>query len=176
MHASSNLLAFSRDPSSHDSRWQMGSTLTTYLADSRGTNGAYCLLEAVVRPGSEPPPHLHAREDELFYLLEGEIDAFAGDDVFTVGTGGCVFLPRLVPHAFIIRSPMLRMLALFTPGGIEDMFRRVSAPATNIGIPEAALIHPSVGNADVVQSLSDYGVRFLSPDEIAHQLPAYHQA
>jgi mannose-6-phosphate isomerase-like protein (cupin superfamily) len=176
MHAPSNLPAFKRDPSSQDSRWQMGSTLTTYLVDSRDTNGAYCLLEAVVRPGSEPPPHLHAREDELFYLLEGDIDVFAGDDVFTVGTGGCVFLPRLVPHAFIIRSPLLRMLALFTPGGIEDTFRRISAPATTIGTPKATLNHPSAGTADVVQILNDCGVRFLGPDEVAHQLPAYLQA
>jgi uncharacterized cupin superfamily protein len=117
----------------------MGSTLITYLADSGDTNGAYCLLEAFAKPGSEPPPHVHSREDELFYILEGDVDVFAGDDVFTAGAGGCVFPPRLKPHAFVIRSLSLRMLALFTPGGIEEKFRSVSAPVRDLELPHTVL-------------------------------------
>jgi mannose-6-phosphate isomerase-like protein (cupin superfamily) len=122
MHPLSALTAFARAPSADGSRWRMGSTLITYLADSGDTNGAYCLLEALAMPGSEPPPHVHSREDELFYILEGELDVFAGDEVFAAGAGGCVFLPRLKPHAFIIRSPSLRMLALFTPAASRRSF------------------------------------------------------
>jgi len=45
--------------------------LLTNLAESKDTNGAFFLMEATAAPGTEPPPHVHTREDELFYLLEG---------------------------------------------------------------------------------------------------------
>jgi mannose-6-phosphate isomerase-like protein (cupin superfamily) len=175
MLPASMLAAFMRGPSPERQRWLMGSTLVTYLADSGDTNGAFCLLEAVAKPGSEPPPHVHSREDELFYILEGDLDVFVGDDVFAASAGGCVFLPRLKPHAFIIRSPSLRMLALFTPGGIEEKFRSVSARVGDLVLPDTALPHPSTEHPDVVQSVGDGGVRFLTSDEIAVQLPAFHQ-
>lgn len=176
MHSSSTLPAFVRGSSPEGPRWRMGSTLITYLADSGDTNGAYCLLEALAMPGSEPPPHVHSREDELFYVLEGGLDVFAGDHVFAVSAGGCVFLPRLKPHAFVIRSSSLRMLALFTPGGIEEKFRSVSAPAKDLELPDTVLPHPSTQDPNVVRNVGDGGVRFLEPDEIARQLPAYSQA
>ena len=171
MQSSSTLPAFTRVASLQGPRSQiMGSTLINYLADSADTNGAYCLLETLAKPGSEPPPHVHSREDELFYVLEGDLEVFAGDDVLTVGAGGCVFLPRLKPHAFFIRSSSLRMLALFTPGGIEEKFRSVSTPAAGLQLSDTVLPHPAMGK------VGDLGVRFLSPDEIANQLPAYHRA
>jgi mannose-6-phosphate isomerase-like protein (cupin superfamily) len=176
MHPLSTLPAFMRAASPEGSQWTMGSTVITYLADSADSNGAYCLLEALAMPGSEPRPHVHSREDELFYVLEGELDVFAGDEVFAAGAGGCVFLPRLKPHAFLIRSPSLRMLALFTPGGIEEKFRSVSAPATDLELPDRVLPDPSTENSDVVGIVGDGGVRFLAPNEIARQLPAYPQA
>lgn len=177
MHSLSTLPAFMRAPSSERPQWQlMGSTLISYLADSEDTNGAYCLLEALSMPGSEPPPHVHSREDEMFYILEGELDVFVGANVFAAAAGGCVFLPRLKPHAFIIRSPSLRMLALFTPGGIEEKFRSMSIPARSLELPNTALPHPSTEHEDAVRSIGDGGVRFLAPDEIARELPAYHQA
>ena len=57
----------------------------------------------MLAPGTEPPPHVHTREDELFYVLEREFDVYVGKGAFKVETGGCVFLPRSKPHAFIIR-------------------------------------------------------------------------
>ena len=128
MHSSSTLPAFVRGSSPEGPRWADGQH-SNHLPRGFGRHEwAVCLLEALAMPGCEPPPHVHSREDELFYVLEGELDVFAGDEVFTAGAGGCVFLPRLKPHAFVIRSSSLRMLALFTPGGIEEKFRSVSAP------------------------------------------------
>ena len=176
MHALSILPAFNRAASSNAPRWRLGSTLVTYLADSADTNGAFSLLEAYALPGSEPPAHVHSREDELFYVLEGEMEVFIGEDVFKAAAGGCVFLPRLKPHTFIIRSPSLRMLALFTPGGIEAKFRIMSTPVGDFALPDKALPHPNMEQIDVAQSFGDGGVRFLTPDEIARELPKYHQA
>src|SRR5262245_49844305 len=114
------LKAFKRAPSLGLSRWYMG-ILMTNLVERKDSNGAFCLVEGTLAPGTEPPPHVHSREDELFYVLEGEFDVYVGKEAFKVETGECVFLPRFKPHAFVIRSPRLRVLALFTPAGLEEL-------------------------------------------------------
>ena len=67
--------------------------LLTNLVAKQDTNQAFSLLEATLAPGNEPPPHVHSREDELFYVLEGEFDVYVGEEAFTMKTGECVFLP-----------------------------------------------------------------------------------
>src|SRR5499425_578647 len=125
------LKAYKRSTSLETSRWYMAS-LTTDLADKKDTNGAFCLVEATLAPGNEPPPHMHTREDELFYVLEGEFDVCVGKEAFKVVREECIFLPRFEPHAFVIRSPRLRLLTLFTPGGLEEVFRIKSSPAQSL--------------------------------------------
>ena len=164
--------AFKRSTSLELSKWYMGS-LTTNLVEKNDTNGAYCLVEATLVPGNEPPPHVHSREDELFYVLEGEFDVYVGKEAFKVKTGECFFLPKCKPHAFVIRSARIRMLALFTPGGLEEAFRSMSSPAQNLGLPAGALTYSTADLKDTAQRLSEYGVRLLAPDEIADQLPLY---
>lgn len=66
----------------------------TVLARSEDTGGAFALVEEFVRAGVEPPPHLHAREEEAFYVLEGEVDFRAGDLFYHAVPGDFVFLPR----------------------------------------------------------------------------------
>ena len=73
--------AFKRGTSLKLSKWYMG-TLLTNLAETPDTNGAFTLFEATLVPGTEPPPHVHSLEDELFYVLEGEFDVYVGKDVF----------------------------------------------------------------------------------------------
>ena len=166
------LSAFKRAPSLDVSKWYMGSLITN-LAEAGETNAAYCLMEALLKPGNEPPPHVHSREDELFYVIEGNFDVYVGAELFTVSQGGCVFLPRLKPHAFIIRSHQLRLLTLFTPGGIEDAFRSRSIPAQALELPANAITYSTGDLEEVAQRLREHGVRILAPDEIADQLPLY---
>ena len=169
---SKQVKAFKRAPSVGLSKWYMGS-LTTNLAEATDTEGAFCLVEAISVPGNEPPPHVHSREDELFYVLEGELDAYVGQDLFNVQTGECMFLPRFKPHAFVIRSPRLRTLALFAPGGLEEAFRSLTSLAQHVELPSGALTYSTADLKQTVQLLGEYGVRFLAPDEIVDQLPLY---
>src|SRR4029077_9709310 len=141
--------------------------------EKKDTNGAFFLVEAMLAPGTEPPPHVHMREDEFFYVLEGEFDVYVGEEAFKVKTGECVFLPRFRPHAFVIRSPRLRVLALFTPAGLEEAFRGMSTPAQCLELPTGAVTYSTGDLRHTAQRLSDYGARFLAPDEIADQLPLY---
>jgi mannose-6-phosphate isomerase-like protein (cupin superfamily) len=170
--SSPELRAFKRAPALGLSQWENGN-LTTNLAETKDTNGAFLLVEAMLAPGTEPPPHVHTREDELFYVLEGEFDVYVGKDAFKVKGGECVFMPRFRPHAFVIRSPRLRLLALFTPAGLEEVFRPWSTPAQRLELPIAAVTYSTGDLTQTAQRLSEYGACFLTPDEIADQMPLY---
>ena len=166
------LKAFKRATSLEFSKWYMGSLLTN-LAEKEDTNGAFCLVESTLVPGNEPPPHVHSREDELFYVLDGEFDVYVEKEAFKVETGECIFLPRFKPHAFVIRSPRLRLLTLFTPGGFEEAFRSKMLPAQYPDLPTGELTYSTADLKDTAQRLGEHGIRFLAPDEIADQLPLY---
>lgn len=169
---SPQLKAYKRTTSLEFSKWYMGN-LTTNLAEWKDTNGAFFLVEVTLVPGNEPPPHVHSREDELFYVLEGGFDVYVGKEAFSVTTGECIFLPRMKPHAFLISSPRMRLLTLFSPGGLEEAFRSMSEPAQNLELPTAALTYSMADLKETAERFSEYGVRFLAPDEIADQLPLY---
>lgn len=80
---STTLRAFKRGTSLERSKWYMGMLLTN-LAEASDTSGAFSLFEATLVPGTEPPPHVHSRDDELFYVLEGEFDVYVGKEVHGV--------------------------------------------------------------------------------------------
>src|SRR5262245_279129 len=162
------LKAFKRTPSLELSKWYLGN-LTTHLAEKKDTAGSFFLVEGVLAPGTEPPPHVHSREDELFYVLEGEFDVYVGDEAFKVEAGECVFLPRFKPHAFLIRSPRLRVLVLFTPAGLDEAFRTESTPAQRLELPAGAVTYSTGDLEKTALRFSEFGVRFLPPAEIADQ-------
>jgi mannose-6-phosphate isomerase-like protein (cupin superfamily) len=166
------LKAFKRAPSLGLSQWENGN-LTTNLAEKKDTNGAFFLVEAMLAPGTQPPPHVHSREDELFYVLEGEFDVYVGQDAFKVEAGECVFLPRFKPHTFVIRSPWLRVLALFTPAGLEEAFRGMSTPAQRLELPTGVATYSTGDLKQTAQRLLDYGAQILAPEEVAEQMPLY---
>jgi mannose-6-phosphate isomerase-like protein (cupin superfamily) len=66
---------------------------------------------------------------------------YVGKEAFKVGTGECIFLPRLTPHAFLIRSSRLHLLTVVTSGGLEEVFRGMTRPAQRLDIPTEALTY-----------------------------------
>jgi len=154
-----SLFVYKRGPSVDSSKWYMG-MLLTFLAESEGTGGRFSLIEGCLKPGNEPPPHVHEREDELFYVLEGKMDVYVGNEVFNVGAGECLFLPRLKPHTFVVRSPRLRNLVLFVPGGLEECFRTRSSPADKLELPTGAVTYSTSNLDSVIHAFEKHGVRF----------------
>ena len=71
-----------------------------FLATGQDTSGKYALLEAFVSPGGGPPPHVHSREEEGFYVLEGEITFFIGDQRLVASAGMFANMPVGTPHSF----------------------------------------------------------------------------
>lgn len=98
-------------------------------ASRHSTGGALSVFETTI--GAGPPLHVHDREDECFYVLDGELSVRCGSDAFDATAGSFVFLPRGRPHRFRAREQPARLLLIAVPGGIEDYFRQVNNAATS---------------------------------------------
>ena len=107
-------------------------------AGTGATNGSMTVLEFTVGPQHGPALHTHLREDELWYVLEGEFRFKAGDAMLQASTGGMAFGPRGVPHCFqnIGETPG-RLLVITTPSGLERFFEQSSELLSDPVDPEA---------------------------------------
>jgi mannose-6-phosphate isomerase-like protein (cupin superfamily) len=101
------------------------------LLSRQDTGGALTLFIDETPPNAGPPLHIHRNEDELFYILEGELVMQVNEERFTVPAGSAAFLPRGVPHTFTNPGPQTaRSLVALTPAGLEDFFAEVEPLAT----------------------------------------------
>ncbi len=123
------------------------------LLRSEHTGGRLAVGIVTTPPGGGPPVHVHEREDELFHVLEGELEAFSSGTWTRVPAGGTVFLPRGIPHTFRNASARpCRFLVVLTPGGFERYFADLSA------LDAKGLVTPAVA----AQCANEYGVEFLA--------------
>lgn len=74
--------------------------LMTFKATGEDTGGAYSLTDSMVPPQGGPPPHVHHREDEAFWVLEGELEVYVGEHTFKAEAGSFVHLPKGVLHSY----------------------------------------------------------------------------
>ena len=153
-----------------NSRWYMGNMMT-FLVNSEQTDAAFSMTDYLSKPGNEPPAHVHDREDEFVYVLEGRIDAYIGNEVFSAGQNEGVYLPKFIPHTFTILTPHLRLLILMSPGGFEGYFREMSEPAGSLNLPEHAVTYGAVNMDHATRTGREHGISFLTPDEIREQMP-----
>lgn len=93
---------------------------------SEQTNGKYAVVLSHTPPAGGPPLHVHANEDEMFFVLEGEYEFQCGDRKEKVSKGALVHLPRMLPHGFrnVGDKPGL-LLNTITPGGFEQFFEEI---------------------------------------------------
>jgi quercetin dioxygenase-like cupin family protein len=128
-------------------------------ADSTDTAGQFALVEMRGATGGEPPIHVHHNEDELFYVLEGQLKVLRGNEELTLNAGESAFLPRNVPHTFKIASGYARFLNYITPGGFEDYFRDLGQPVDENGNTE----EPSrfVSTAELIRIAGRYSITFM---------------
>ncbi len=115
--------------------WFLG-TLMSVKVDAARTDGAYMLVECLLAPGFGPPPHIHHRDDEAFYILEGELSGFCGDRTWRGGPGAFVFMPRGIPHAFRVEGDTpARVLQLGNGSGFERFIAEAGEPARAPTLP-----------------------------------------
>jgi mannose-6-phosphate isomerase-like protein (cupin superfamily) len=109
-----------------------------FLAETSHTDGAYAIWEAVVPPGGGPPPHLHTREEEGFYVISGEVTIHVDGKEVTATPGSFVNMPKGSTHWFRNNTQEnAKLLVLVAPGGMEQMFRETGVMAdADSAIPE----------------------------------------
>lgn len=141
MTASRQLAAHHRSAGEGEALWFTTNRITI-KARAEDTDGAFGLIEAEAPAGASPPLHVHHREDETFWVLEGEVTIRCGErcgeETLRLGAGDFAFLPRGVPHTFVVEGGRAaRFINVITPGGFERFFADVGRPAEGPGLPPA---------------------------------------
>jgi quercetin dioxygenase-like cupin family protein len=112
------------------SLWFLGTLVRPKLTGEQ-TGGRFALWEGVLPRAAAPPLHSHP-QDETFYVLEGKVAVWVGDEEEPAGTceeGAAIFVPGGTPHSFLVLSDTARMLFLSTPAGIDQFVQALSEPA-----------------------------------------------
>jgi quercetin dioxygenase-like cupin family protein len=117
-----------------EARWWLGA-LAVIKAAAADTGGHLTVVDVTDPPGVEAPLHVHHREDEAFWILEGDVTFEVGGKMIEATAGDFVFGPRDVPHRYKVGDGGSRMLFIFTPGGFEDLVRATSDSAGSRTLP-----------------------------------------
>lgn len=151
--------AFGLEEGEEEARWWLGG-LATIKATARETGGYYALVE-VLDPEGPQPLHVHHREDEGFWILEGEVTFEVGDETIKASPGSFVFGPKDVPHRYTVDSGPARILFVISPAGFEDLINATSEPARELTLPPPPEGPPDEAEMEQLHSLCrQYGVEF----------------
>jgi quercetin dioxygenase-like cupin family protein len=133
-----------------------------FLATGEDTNGTYALWEAIVPPGGGPPPHVHSREEEGFYILEGEITLSIGPERIVAAAGMFANMPVGTPHSFKNESGKpARMLITIAPAGLEKMFFEFGVPVAQGATTAAPTTKEEIDKLLAVAP--KYGIEIILP-------------
>ena len=149
-------------PGEGSSLWVLGG-LVTRKVSSEQNGGAYSLFETVTQPQEGVPPHLHHREDEFFYVLDGEFEFFENGRTARGGPGDFFYVPKGNLHGFTnVGTTPGRMLNSQTPGGLhERFFEEIGEEATDLTTPPVMEGPPDIER--IVRIAARYGTEFPPP-------------
>ncbi len=149
------------------SLWVLGELLT-YKIPSQRTGGAYSLFEVTTQPNGGPPPHVQHREDEAFYVLEGEYEFLSGEETLRAGAGSLIYVRKGTLHAHKnVGEGVGRMLVTQTPGGLyERFFEEVGRPVDGDARPPVFKAQPNAGR--IVEIAAEYGIEIPPPPRSGH--------
>ena len=135
-----------------------------FLVTGEETNGKYAICEAIVSPGGGPPPHVHRREEEGFFILEGQIVFQIGPEQIVATAGMFANMPVGTEHSFKnLSGKPAKMLVLVAPAGIEQMFFEVGVPLAQ-GATSAPL--PTKEEIEKLPAIArKYGVEIRIPQQ-----------
>jgi quercetin dioxygenase-like cupin family protein len=150
-------------PDAGEALWFLG-CLATVKASAATTAGRVAVIEHLAPRGAGSPLHVHRREDEWFYVVEGELTFWVGGEVIDAPAGSFVYGPRDVPHTFVVSSERARFLLVTEPAGLEDFVRALAEPAERLTVPPAPTEPPDVARLAAVAA--EYGLEILGPPGI----------
>lgn len=137
--------------------WWLDSTVDVKLTAAQ-TDGHLGMWLWDARCGAAAPLHVHHREDEQFLVVDGQIRFFIGEQRIDARPGDLVFLPREVPHAYLVTSETSRGVGSATPGGFEAFFIELGAPVEP-GAPAA----PPPAIEAMAAAAARRGIEILGP-------------
>jgi quercetin dioxygenase-like cupin family protein len=143
--------------------WAFGG-LALIKASGESTDGAVTVIEQTVPMGAGSPLHVHHREHEWFYVVEGELTFWVGGETTVAGAGTFVFGPKGIPHTFMVSSEQARFLLVAEPAGFDRFMRAAGEPAARPEIPPAATEAPDV--AALTALAAEYGIDIIGPPGI----------
>ena len=142
--------------------WGPGDEVT-FLITGEETGGAVFMSEMSVPPGGGPPPHIHNREDESFYVREGTLAIRAGNRTFNVSPGDFVHIPRGTVHCFRnTGNGLAKMLVTFTPAGMERFFEEAFYPAGDRSVGPPLMTEEL--HSRLIGAAPKSGMEFLPPE------------
>jgi quercetin dioxygenase-like cupin family protein len=145
---------------SNERRRAFPGTVFNVIKSGAETNNNMFIADVEGIPGSEPPRHVHTREDEIVIIKEGTITYFVGDDIISAVPGDTVVLPKNVPHNFVITSEKMKVTLVTTSGSFGEFFCRMSVPYSDKNIPMAQ--RPSEERRKEIKALMDeYGIYYI---------------
>src|SRR5215813_13822692 len=134
---------------------------TLHIAKITGeqTNGRLQAVEFLAPKNFGPPLHRHDAEDELFYILDGDLWLSCGDAEAVRGTGAVAWLPRGLPHTFQVRSETARVFVVTTPSGFERFVATLGRPTDSVELPEPSEVDP----AHIAEVCAQFDIEVLGP-------------
>lgn len=129
-------------------------------ASAAATEGRSAVVEFLDHRGTSPPLHVHHNGDEAFYVIQGELEVVCDGRRLLADDGDFVFVPRGQAHSYLVRSSQARLLAIYTPPGMEQFFLDNGVPALpGDGPPPLTLPDPEAFAA----SAARYACEILGP-------------
>jgi quercetin dioxygenase-like cupin family protein len=150
-------------PGEGEALWFLG-VLATVKASAETTGGAVAVIEHLAPRGTGSPLHVHSREDERFYVIDGELTLWVDGETIVAPAGSFVFGPKGIPHTFIVSSEEARFLLVTEPAGFEQFMRAAGEPAARLEIPPPATEPPDV--AALTAAAAQFGIEITGPPGI----------
>lgn len=128
-------VAFALASGEGEKYWFLGTVMEVKVSGEE-TGGQFSILEEIDPPDFVTPLHIHHKEDEYFYLLEGEATFTIGDRTISAKPGTFVFAPRDIAHMYRVEGGQpAKILSMLAPAGLEELFIKCSVPATEYALP-----------------------------------------
>jgi quercetin dioxygenase-like cupin family protein len=148
-------------PDEGEALWFLG-LLGTIKASAETTDGRVAVVDNLAPRGAGAPLHVHRREDEWFFVTEGELTFWVGGQVIVAPVGSFVYGPRDIPHTCEVTSDEARFLLVAEPAGFEAFMRAAGEPARAHTLPPP----PPTGPARLTAAAAEYGIEILGPPGI----------
>ena len=132
-----------------EARWWFGQ-LAEIKATAADTGGQFTLVEVTCPPRYQGRRHVHHKEDEAFWLLEGDITLEVGGHPIEMHAGDYAFGPRDIPHSFTAGDEGCRALFILTPGGFEKLIMATSEPARARTVPPPSDEMPDIARLQAI--------------------------